>query len=229
MKRRHLLKASSLVLSLGLHELAHGAAILAVRVWPAKDYTRVTIESDNALSTQTQFVANPPRLAVDIEGIELNPALRELVGKVRSDDPYITGVRVGQFTPTTVRLVLDLRTMVQPQVFQLAPIKSGQAQYQHRLVLDLYPTEAADPLEALIAERMPKVTAIEKAAPKASTTDPLGEWMAQQSAQPRVSGTATAPASTKPEPPPPEQTTVASAGPQTVAPTSSSARPPPPR
>ena len=228
MKRRHLLKASSLVLSLGLHELAHGAAILAVRVWPAKDYTRVTIESDNALSTQTQFVANPPRLAVDIEGIELNPALRELVGKVRSDDPYITGVRVGQFTPTTVRLVLDLRTMVQPQVFQLAPIKSGQAQYQHRLVLDLYPTEAADPLEALIAERMPKVTAIEKAAPKASTTDPLGEWMAQQSAQPRVSGTATAQASTKPEPPPPEQTTVASAGPQTVAPTSSSARPAPP-
>ena len=230
MKRRHLLKAGSLVLSLGLHELAHGAAILAVRVWPAKDYTRVTIESDNALSTQTQFVANPPRLAVDIEGIELNPALRELVGKVRSDDPYITGVRVGQFTPTTVRLVLDLRTMVQPQVFQLAPIKSGQAQYQHRLVLDLYPTEAADPLEALIAERMPKFTpsATEKAAPKGNAPDPLGEWMAQQTGQPRVNGPAPATASTKPEPPPPEQTTVASAGPQTVAPTPSSARPPPP-
>ena len=230
MKRRHVIKAGSLVLGLGLHELAHGAAILAVRVWPAKDYTRVTIESDNALSTQTQFVANPPRLAVDIEGIELNPALRELVGKVRSDDPYITGVRVGQFTPTTVRLVLDLRTMVKPQVFQLAPIKSGQAQYQHRLVLDLYPTEAADPLEALIAERMPKFTpsATEKAAPKGNAPDPLGEWMAQQTGQPRVNGPAPATASTKAEPPPPEQTTVASAGPQTVAPTPSSARPPPP-
>jgi N-acetylmuramoyl-L-alanine amidase len=224
MKRRHLLKAGSLVLSLGLHELAHGAAILAVRVWPAKDYTRVTIESDNALSTQTQFVANPPRLAVDIEGIELNPALRELVGKVRSDDPYITGVRVGQFTPTTVRLVLDLRTMVQPQVFQLAPIKSGQAQYQHRLVLDLYPTEAADPLEALIAERMPKATA-EKPTPKSSAADPLGDWMAQQSAQPRVNGTTTATANAKLEPKPSEQTTVASAGPQTLTPNLSSARP----
>jgi N-acetylmuramoyl-L-alanine amidase len=218
MKRREVLKAGSLVLSLGLHELARGASILAVRVWPAKDYTRVTIESDNALSTQTQFVSNPPRLAVDIEGIELNPALRELVGKVRSDDPYITGVRVGQFTPTTVRLVLDLRTMVQPQVFQLAPIKSGQAQYQHRLVLDLYPTEAADPLEALIAERMPKVAAHEKAAPKASTQDPLGEWMAQQSAQPRSGGAAPALANAKLEPAPPEQTTVASAGPQTLTP-----------
>jgi N-acetylmuramoyl-L-alanine amidase len=230
MKRRHVLKAGSLVLSLGLHELARGAAILAVRVWPAKDYTRVTIESDNALSTQTQFVANPPRLAVDIEGIELNPALRELVGKVRSDDPYITGVRVGQFTPTTVRLVLDLRTMVQPQVFQLAPIKSGQAQYQHRLVLDLYPTDAADPLEALIAERVPKATELEKAAPKSSTLDPLGEWMAQQSGQPRVSGNASAPANAKPEPKPPDQTTVASAGPQSVIsnPNLSSARPTPP-
>ena len=224
MKRRHVLKAGSLVLSLGLHELARGAAILAVRVWPAKDYTRVTIESDNALSTQTQFVANPPRLAVDIEGIELNPALRELVGKVRSDDPYITGVRVGQFTPTTVRLVQDLRTMVQPQVFQLAPIKSGQAQYQHRLVLDLYPTDAADPLEALIAERVPKATELEKAAPKSSTPDPLGEWMAQQSGQPRVSGNASVPASKKPEPTPTEQTTTASAGPQTVSPIPSNPR-----
>ncbi len=184
MKRRAVLQVGSLVLSLGLHELAKGASIMAVRVWPAKDYTRVTIESDNALSTQTQFVANPPRLAVDIEGIELNPALRELVGKVRSDDPYITGVRVGQFTPTTVRLVLDLRTMVQPQGFQLAPVKSGQSQYQHRLVLDLYPTQATDPLEALIAERMPKATspALDQPSPPPATnaSDPLGDWMAQQ-------------------------------------------------
>ena len=228
MKRRHLLQASSLVLSLGLHELAQGVSILAVRVWPAKDYTRVTIESDNALSTQTQFVANPPRLAVDIEGIELNPALRELVGKVRSDDPYITGVRVGQFTPTTVRLVLDLRTMVQPQVFQLAPIKSGQAQYQHRLVLDLYPTDAADPLEALIAERMPKVNAPEKAVPKGNATDPLGEWMAQQSAPARANGPGSAPANAKLEPKPLEQTTTASAGSPSATPNPSSALPTPP-
>jgi len=219
MKRRHLLKTGSLVLSLGLHELAHGAAILAVRVWPAKDYTRVTIESDNALSTQTQFVANPPRLAVDIEGIELNPALRELVGKVRSDDPYITGVRVGQFTPTTVRLVLDLRTMVQPQVFQLAPIKSGQAQYQHRLVLDLYPTEAADPLEALIAERMPKPTpsTAEKAAPKGNAPDPLGDWMAQQAGPTRAPNPTPAAPKVRNEPGSAQQTTPASAGSPMVA------------
>ena len=152
MSRRHLLKGSSLVLLLGASQLARGASILAVRVWPAADYTRVTIESDTVLKVQHTFVANPPRLAVDIEGIELNAALRELVGKVRSDDPFITGVRVGQFTATTVRLVLDLRQAVKPQVFALAPVQSGQSQFQHRLVMDLYPVTEIDPLEALISD-----------------------------------------------------------------------------
>jgi N-acetylmuramoyl-L-alanine amidase len=178
MKRRRLLQSTATVLLLGSAQIARGASILAVRVWPAEEYTRVTIEADTPLHTQAQFVANPPRLALDIEGIELNPALRELVGKVRSDDPYITGVRVGQFNPTTVRLVLDLRQMVQPQVFWLAPVSAtgkGQSTYQHRLVLDLYPTQIADPLEALIAQQ--------HAATSRPGGDPLGDWMARQQAK----------------------------------------------
>ena len=153
-QRRQLLQASGVVLLLGRAQLAWGASILAVRVWPAVEYTRVTIESDTLLKVTHTFVANPPRLAVDIEGIELNAALRELVGKVRNDDPFITGVRIGQFTPTVVRLVLDLRQPAKPQVFTLAPVQSGQSNFQHRLVLDLYPSQEADPLEALIAERL---------------------------------------------------------------------------
>jgi N-acetylmuramoyl-L-alanine amidase len=177
---------------LGNVDIAWGATILAVRVWPAAAYTRVTIESDTALKTVPLFVANPPRLAVDIEGIELNPALKELVGKVRSDDPYITGVRVGQYASKTVRLVLDLRRMVAPQVFNLTPVKSGSARYQHRLVLDLYPTQVADPLEALIAERLqgntvpgnaPSMTATPTTPPASRLkqgTDPLGDLATQQ-------------------------------------------------
>ena len=152
--RRGLLQGGSLALLLGSAEIAWGASIVAVRVWPAAAYTRVTIESDTALKTIPIFVANPPRLAVDIEGVELNPALKELVGKVRSDDPFITGVRVGQYANKTVRLVLDLRQMVKPQVFNLQPVKTGNTNYQHRLVLDLYPSEVADPLEALIADKL---------------------------------------------------------------------------
>ncbi|MFM7697316.1 MAG: N-acetylmuramoyl-L-alanine amidase [Limnohabitans sp.] len=180
MHRRLLLQTSSLVLLLGQAQLARGATILAVRVWPANDYTRVTIESDTALVTKHIFVAQPPRLAVDIEGIELNAALRELVGKVRSDDPFITGVRVGQFTPTTVRLVLDLRQPVKPQVFNLEPVESGQAIFQHRLVLDLFPLLVTDPLEALIAEKLRD----ENKPPAAK--DVLGEWMNQHSHSPEI-------------------------------------------
>ena len=154
MHRRTLLQAGSLVLLLCRAQLARGASILGVRVWPANDYTRVTIESDTALVTRYTLVGQPPRLAVDIEGIELNAELRELVGKVRSDDPFISGVRVGQFTPTTVRLVLDLCQPVKPQVFNLEPVQAAQASFQHRLVLDLYPLHAMDPLEALIAEKL---------------------------------------------------------------------------
>ena len=192
-QRRSLLQGGTLALLLGSADIAWGASIVAVRVWPAAAYTRVTIESDTALKTVPIFVANPPRLAVDIEGIDLNPALKELVGKVRSDDPYITGVRVGQFANKTVRLVLDLRRMVKPQVFNLQPVKTGNTQYQHRLVLDLYPSEVADPLEALIVDKLnggtsynaPSMTATPTPPPASKLgthADPVGDLMAKPNA-----------------------------------------------
>jgi N-acetylmuramoyl-L-alanine amidase len=150
LKRRVLLQGGSIALMLGVHQIARGATILAVRVWPAADYTRVTIESDARLHSQQLVVGSPPRLAVDIEGIDLNPELRELVGKIKPGDPYINGLRVGQNAPKVVRIVFDLKQAVVPQVFSLAPI----AAYKHRLVLDLYPEKAIDPMEALITERM---------------------------------------------------------------------------
>jgi N-acetylmuramoyl-L-alanine amidase len=148
-RRQALRGMGALALGLGAADLAMGAAIVAVRVWPAQDYTRVTIESDQALSARQFSTDNPPRLVVDIDGLELSPALRDLVGKVRSDDPFIAGVRIGQNLPRVVRLVLDLKQAVAPQQFTLAPV----AAYQHRLVFDLYPTAARDPLLALIEER----------------------------------------------------------------------------
>lgn len=174
--RRSALQMGSLVLLLGVQQIARGATILAVRVWPAKDYSRVTIESDAGLKTKTYFIAEPPRLAVDIEGIDLIPALRELVAKVKPDDPNISGIRVGQNAPGVVRLVVDLKQHMRPQVFTLAPV----AAYQHRLVFDLYPTQVADPLEALIAERL-------KDKPEAGAApDPLSELLARRSERPEA-------------------------------------------
>ena len=177
MKRRQLLQSGAFVLLLGTQDLARGATILAVRVWPAPDYSRVTIESDTLLTFSQTFVPNPPRLAVDVRGIDLNPALKELVAKVGATDPTINGIRVGQFGPGVVRLVVDLKQQVAPQVFTLPPV----AAYQHRLVFDLYPTLVADPLEALIAERLQETPTAP--APSLSAADPLGELIAQR-AQP---------------------------------------------
>uniref|UniRef100_UPI00374D44E0 N-acetylmuramoyl-L-alanine amidase n=1 Tax=Rhodoferax sp. TaxID=50421 RepID=UPI00374D44E0 len=179
MKRRTLLQRGSVVLALGLPHLARGATILNVRVWPAPEYSRVTIESDVELSAKQTFVPSPPRLAVDLEGITLNPALKELVAKVKADDPNIAGIRVGQFSPTAVRLVIDLKLPIRPQVFSLAPV----AAYKNRLVLDLYPEKPIDPLEALIAERLAGGTAAPASAPK-PTVDPLGDLIAQQTQKP---------------------------------------------
>ena len=174
MKRRHLLQSGTLVMLLGARTLAGAATILAVRIWPAPDYSRVTIESDSALQFKQLFVPSPPRLAVDIEGIELNAELKALVAKLGADDPTIAGIRVGQSAPGLVRLVLDLKQAVAPQVFTLPPV----AAYRHRLVFDLYPTQQADPLEALIAERLKDSTL-----PR-PTADPLGELIARQGQKP---------------------------------------------
>ena len=139
--RRQLLQSGSLVLLLGVRQIARGAEILAVRVWPAQDYTRLTIESDSEIKARQFLIADPPRVAIDIEGIDLLPALLELVAKVRPDDPNIAGIRVGQNAPGVLRLVIDLKQAVLPQVFTLKPV----APYQHRLVFDLYPQKPLDP------------------------------------------------------------------------------------
>src|SRR5437899_1228579 len=150
LSRRTALRAmGSLALLLGPRELVFGASIVAVRVWPADDYTRVTIESDAALSAKHFMAENPARLVIDVDGLELSPALRDLVGKVRYDDPYIAGVRVGQNQPRVVRLVVDLKQAVVPQQFTLVPV----AAYQHRLVFDLYPVQAQDPLLGLLRDK----------------------------------------------------------------------------
>lgn len=176
MKRRDALRGmGGLALLLGAHELAFGASIVAVRVWPAADYTRVTLESDTPLSLKHFMADNPQRLVIDIDGLELSPTLRELVGKVRSDDPFIEGVRVGQNQPRVVRLVIDLKQATAPQLFTLAPV----AAYQHRAVFDLHPTHERDPLRALVQD---KAQAEQKAAQ--AVQDALGEFIDKMNAPP---------------------------------------------
>jgi N-acetylmuramoyl-L-alanine amidase len=123
--------------------------VLASRVWPAQEYTRVTLESARPVKYQHFFVTNPQRLVIDLEGVDLGAELKALPSKVGDNDPYIQAVRVGLNRPNVVRVVFDLRTEVKPSVFALAPA----GEYQHRLVLDIYPAKPIDPLLALVAPK----------------------------------------------------------------------------
>ncbi|HXZ97145.1 MAG TPA: N-acetylmuramoyl-L-alanine amidase [Burkholderiales bacterium] len=120
--------------------------VSSVRVWPAQDYTRLTIESNAPITYNLFTVKNPERLVLDLENIELNGALNEISEKISAGDPYIKQVRVGNFKPRVVRVVLDLKAEVKPQIFALQPI----GDYGHRLVLDIYPAVPVDPLMALV-------------------------------------------------------------------------------
>jgi N-acetylmuramoyl-L-alanine amidase len=138
--------------------------ILASRVWPAQEYTRVTLESAHKLDEQHFFLDDPLRLVVDLEGVDLDAELKALPSRVAADDPYIKAVRVAINRPNVVRIVFDLRTEVKPSIFALPPV----AEYKHRLVLDLYPAKPIDPLLALVAPKPDPIREIAQATPGAA-------------------------------------------------------------
>lgn len=146
---RTLLKGLFTMLALCAPAFAADALVTAARVWPAPDYTRVTIESQQPIKHTLFSLDNPDRLVLDLEDVALSAALSDIAGKISTEDPYIKGVRVGRFKPGTVRLVFDLKAKVKPEVFSLAPI----GDYGHRLVLDVYPLEPPDPLLAFLRSR----------------------------------------------------------------------------
>ena len=120
---------------------------MGVRIWPARAYTRLMLESTEGLDYKYFHLDNPRRLVIDIKGVKLNSVLNSIGQKVQTDDPYIGNIRVGQNTLDTVRVVLDLKASVNPQLFTLNPV----ANYRHRLVVDLYPVDAADTSDPLMA------------------------------------------------------------------------------
>ncbi|WP_206997501.1 N-acetylmuramoyl-L-alanine amidase [Trinickia mobilis] len=174
-RRRQVLRASASTLVLGLAapfiapRMAWASSVLGVRVWPARDYTRVTIESDQPLQNTQTLLAAPDRLVVDLNGLDLDQELKDLVSKITPNDPQIQAVRVGQYQPHVVRMVFDLKGQVKPQVFSLQPVGS----YKFRLVFDLYPAVAPDPLMDLLAQTEHKEQRLNQGN-QAFTPAPLG-------------------------------------------------------
>ena len=172
--RRTLISTTTGTLALSLLPMrpAHAAQMVDVRMWPAEEYTRVTLEHDQPIKFKYFLVRSPMpyRLVVDIEGLTLTAKLQKMISDVSPNDPYIKSVRIGQFTPSIVRLVMDLKSEVRPEVFSLKPV----ANYKYRLIFDIYPVETEDPIAGVIAGLNGQKTA----------PDPLGDLLAQNKAKP---------------------------------------------
>lgn len=160
---------------------AAGTHITSTRIWPAADYTRVTIESQKPIRHTLFGLKNPERLVLDLEDVEITAALSGLADKIGSSDPYVQSVRIGRFKPGTVRLVFDLKAEVKPQAFTLAPI----GDYGHRLVVDLYPPVPPDPLIAFLDRRQTQREAAEPA-PAAEPKEQPVAAAAPETAQPET-------------------------------------------
>ena len=139
--RRRLIGAAAATFMLSVSRIGFAASsqIVALRIWPASTYTRITLEASEAIQYKQFTIANPNRLVIDLQGVQLNSVLKDIGGQISAADPYIKTARAGQFDPETVRLVLELKADVKPQAFTLAPV----AEYKHRLVVDLYPAGAS--------------------------------------------------------------------------------------
>ena len=162
------------------HAQQAATQVIAARVWPAPDYTRVTLETRAPVRYTMLSVKDPERLVLDLEGVEIGPALKELANRIAADDPYIQGVRVGLNRPGVTRVVFDLKGEVRPQTFTLAPV----GDYGHRLVVDVYPVIPNDPLLAFLDKLQAERAAAfaERAAEAASQAQ--GESAAEQPASP---------------------------------------------
>lgn len=153
--RRKLMTSAAGTLLLSLVPVSAHAAeqakFVAVRYWPANAYTRITLESSLPVQHAFSMEYNPQRLVLDIKNVKLQSVLETLPAKVLNRDPYVKKIRVAQHNAATVRIVLDLKTAVEPQIFTLAPV----ANFKNRLVVDLYPASIAtedDPLMTLLQD-----------------------------------------------------------------------------
>ena len=154
--------------------------IVGTRIWPARDYTRLTFEARQEIKYTLFSVKDPERLVLDLEGMEMSAALADLAAKVTAGDPYIASLRVGRNRPGVVRVVLDLKAEVRAQAFALRPV----ADYGHRLVLDIYPTVAPDPLLALLESEAARRPVEPAAKPAEAASRPAEQAGAPEPAAP---------------------------------------------
>jgi len=152
--RRALLARALRTASIGLGgwiawDVASATDLLTIRIWPAADHTRLTIETSGRPAWSSTTLKGPDRLVIDLEANSAVERLSERIPRNHPDNPWIRKLLVTQPEVGKVRLMIEFQAETRADIFTLSPTKP----YQHRLVIDLIPRNAPDPLAQLIDRR----------------------------------------------------------------------------
>ena len=197
MNRREALHLLAALVAGGSATLALGGPrVLAVRAWPGKSSTRITIESDSELRFFVSALANPDRAVIDLSDVQADAAFQKALETLKNDTGVLARARIGQYRADTARLVLELKSRSETAAFALPPV----GQYRHRLVIDLTPVDADDPIATFLAKLVEREGQLEKAQVEAAKGDAAPPIVAKPSPAPP---SAVKPAPTRPAAAPP--------------------------
>lgn len=126
------------------------ATLQSLRHYTGTDYTRIVIDFDKEVSFKRNRLSAPDRLYFDFDNTVAMKSLVEQNFDV--DDGFLKQIRVGQNTFRKARVVLDLKSIENYEVFALY--------HPYRIVIDVQgtktaaaPPPAADPAVVVIPER----------------------------------------------------------------------------
>ncbi len=113
--------------------------VTSIRDYTHQDKTRIVIDISEQTPYNVITLSNPDRIVVDIEGSisQLIPETKEIT----VDDSLVNRVRTGQFDQETVRVVMDVKSNYQYQVFDLPS--------PQRIVVDIF--ESPEQMVAIVS------------------------------------------------------------------------------
>ncbi len=126
--------ATTLLLLFTLPLFAGQISVDNLRIWAAPDHTRLVFDTSNPVVHNLFTLKQPDRLVIDVQNARLSGSIPQV-----GENPLIQRVRSAERKDGSLRVVLDLKTVVSPKSFVLKPNR----QYGHRLVVDLYSDNAS--------------------------------------------------------------------------------------
>lgn len=107
------------------------AQIKNVRVHADKEKVRIVVDADGEVDYKSMTLASPGRVVVDISGARLSPSVAK---SQKIESQFATKVRLGQFDPTTVRIVVETEMYKSSSNYDVFSLEGGSVPY--RVVMD---------------------------------------------------------------------------------------------